>query len=307
MKKVLLTGASGLVGSHVLDYMLEHTDWDFTCLCSWRHKGSPARLQKHVGNPRVHVITHDLKGVMPDLGRFDYILNLASESHVDRSITDPVPFVENNIGLMLQILEYARKYPPELLVQFSTDEVFGHTEEVSDVLWPSNPYAASKASQELLVSAWRKTYGIQAAVTNSNNIIGEGQDPEKYVARLARQIAAGEQVTVHAEKGALGKRRYNPVQNVAAGLLFLLNNYQPVPQNARTPRYGLTGGRELNNLEMAELVAKIMGKELNYVVKEVNDIRPGYDQHYPKVNTALEEMGFTPPLTLEEGMEWLTK
>lgn len=307
MTKVLLTGASGLVGSHVLDYLVEHTDWEMICACSWRHKGNPLRLQKHVGNKRVDVLTHDLTGVMPDLGAFDYILNLASESHVDRSISDPVPFVENNISLMLQVLEYARKYPPKLLIQFSTDEVFGHTEEVSDVLWPSNPYSASKASQELIVSAYRKTYNIQAVVTNSNNIIGEGQDPEKYVARLAKQIANGEKVTVHAQNGELGKRRYNPVENVSAGLLFLIDNYKPVDHTERTPRFGLTGGRELDNLEMAKLVAKVMDKPLDYEVIDVATVRPGYDQRYPKVNTKLEDMGFYPPLTLEEGLEWLKK
>ena len=305
MTKVLLTGGSGLVGAHVLDYLLDNTDWEFICVCSWRHRGNPMRLQKHVDNKRVQIITHDLVGVMPDLGYFDYILNLASESHVDRSISDPVPFVENNISLMLQVLEYARKYPPKLMIQFSTDEVFGHTEEVSDVLWPSNPYSASKASQELLVSAYRKTYDLQAAVTNSNNIIGSGQDPEKYVARLAKQIEAGEMVTVHSSNGVLGRRRYNPVQNVGAGLLFLIQNYKAVPQNTRTPRYGLTGGRELDNLEMAQLVAKVMEKDLKYEIKEVSEIRPGYDQRYPKVNTALEDMGFVPPITLEEGLEWL--
>lgn len=305
MTRVLLTGASGLVGAHVLDYLLEHTDWEFICVCSWRHRGNPLRLQKHVDNPRVDILTHDLVGVMPDMGYFDYILNLASESHVDRSISDPVPFVLNNIELMLRVLEYARKYPPKLLIQFSTDEVFGHTEEVSDVLWPSNPYSASKASQELIVSAYRKTYNIQAVVTNSNNIIGEGQDPEKYVAKLAEQIRNGETVTVHTQNGNLGRRRYNPVMNVGAGLLFLIEHYEPVDQHSRTPRFGLTGGRELDNLEMAKLVAEVMGRELKYELKDVATVRPGYDERYPKVNTKLEEMGFEPPQTLEQGLEWL--
>jgi dTDP-glucose 4,6-dehydratase len=307
MKRVLLTGASGLVGSHVLDYLIDKTDWDFVCICSWRHKGNPLRLQKQANNPRVNILTHDLTGTIPDIGYFDYILNLASESHVDRSISDPVPFVLNNVALMLNMLEYARKYPPDLFIQFSTDEVFGHTELVSDVLWPSNPYAASKASQEVLVSAYRKTYNLQAVVTNSNNIIGEGQDPEKYVAKLVQQIRNGETVTVHAQEGRLGQRRYNPADNVSAALLFLIEHYEPQPPLAPTPRFGLTGGKELDNLQIAQLVAKVMGKELKYEIKDVHTIRPGYDERYPKVNTKLEEMGFVPPQTLEEGLAWIKK
>lgn len=305
MTRVLLTGASGLVGSHVLQYFLDHTDWEIVCLSSWRHKGNPMRLQKHADNQRVDIISHDLIGPVPDLGYFDYVLNLASESHVDRSISDPVPFVMNNVALMLNMIEYARKYPPELFIQFSTDEVFGHTEEISDVLWPSNPYAASKGFQELMLSAARKTYSIQGVVTNSNNIIGEGQDPEKYVAKLAEQIKGGETVTVHAQEGRLGQRRYNPTENVGAGLLFLIQNYQPQPFTAPTPRYGLTGGEELDNLQIAQLVAKVMGRKLKYKIIDVHEVRPGYDERYPKVNTKLEEMGFVPPITLEEGLEWL--
>lgn len=307
MTKVLLTGASGLVGSHTLKYLLEHTDWEFVTMSSWRHKGNPMRLQEFANNDRVEIISHDLTAPLPDIGPMDYIINLASESHVDRSISDPVPFVENNISLMLQVLEYARLYPPKLLIQFSTDEVFGHTDEVSDVLWPSNPYSASKAAQELIVSAYRKTYPLQAIVTNSNNIIGEGQDPEKYVARLARDIAAGKKITVHSTPDGLGKRRYNPVENVAAALLFIIEHYKPISQHVRTPRYGLPGGEELDNLQIAQLVAKIMGKNFEYEVIPVDTVRPGYDAKYPKMNTELEEMGFKPPLTLEQGLQWLKK
>lgn len=303
--RVLITGTSGLVGSHLLKYLVKHTDWEFVCPSSWRHKGDSMRLQEFADNDRVEIISHDLTGIMPDLGYFDYIINLASESHVDRSITDPVPFVENNISLMLQVLEYARKYPPKLLIQFSTDEVFGHTDVISDVLWPSNPYAASKAAQELLVSAYRKTYDLQAIVTNSNNIIGEGQDPEKFVAKVHQQLLKGETVIIHEHNGQIGRRRYNPVDNVSAALLFIIQHYKPIPKDEKTPRYGLIGGEELDNLEMAKLIAKIMGKPLKYEIRDVAEVRPGYDARYPKVNNTLAEMGFKPPQTLEEGLQWL--
>ena len=98
--KVLLTGASGFIGAQVLDYSLQHTDWTFTCLSSWRHKGNPQRMAPFLKDnaDRITVITHDLTGPIPDIGDFDYILNLASESHVDRSIADPVAFIENNVS-----------------------------------------------------------------------------------------------------------------------------------------------------------------------------------------------------------------
>src|SRR3990167_10579027 len=119
MNKVLLTGGDGFIGSNVLRYLLDNTDWDFTLLCSFRHQGSPLNVPH---NERVTVITMDLRGTIPDIGDFDYILHLASESHVDRSTQDPVNFIENNVSITLQILDYARKYPPEKFVLFSTDE-----------------------------------------------------------------------------------------------------------------------------------------------------------------------------------------
>src|ERR1700676_663575 len=92
-KNVLVTGASGFIGSNVLEYLLKKTDWNFTCICSWRHKGNPLNLQAHDKN-RVKIVTLDLVGGIPDLGDFDYIIHMASESHVDRSIADPLNFIE---------------------------------------------------------------------------------------------------------------------------------------------------------------------------------------------------------------------
>lgn len=298
--RALITGSSGFIGSHVLRYLLQDTDWDFVCVCSWRHRGSPLRIQP---GDRVEVVTHDLTGVMPDLGPFEYILNLASESHVDRSIAEPVPFIENNVSSTLQLLEYARKYPPLCFVQFSTDEVFGTTNHAeTDILNPSNPYAASKAAQEMIAMAYRRTYKIPIVITNSNNIVGEGQDAEKFVPKIARLIKDGEEVTIHTVNGRPGMRYYNPVENVASALLYILD----LPHDAEeTPRYGLTGGKRLDNLEMAHLVARILDKPLKYRLVDAELTRPGYDQFYPETTGKLEALGWKPPLTLEEGMQWL--
>lgn len=301
--RVLITGADGFIGAHVLTYLLQKTDWDFVCICSWRHKGNPLRIKP---NERVDVITHDLVGVMPDLGAFDYVLNLASESHVDRSIADPVPFIENNVSSTLQMLEYARKYPPKVFLQFSTDEVFGTTNHAeTDILNPSNPYSASKAAQEMIAIAYWKTYKVPVIITNSNNIVGEGQDTEKFIPKIAQLIAADEEVTIHTTNGNPGMRYYNPVINVADALLFLLQEFNYVLNTATITRFGLTGGKRLDNLEMANLVAQIMGKSLKYRLVDAELVRPGYDQFYPEASSKLEALGWKAPQTLEEGLEWL--
>ena len=296
-RRVLLTGASGFVGHHVLDWWLEHTDDDVTCICSWRHKGDPQRLTGlasfHRHRDRVEIVTHDLTAPIPPLGNFDVILHLASESHVDRSIADPRPFVENNIASTLSVLEYVRQRNHSLFVLFSTDEVWGDRGE-----GPSNPYAASKAAQENLALAYQRTYGLRLTITNSNNIIGTGQDPEKFVPKIIRQIRAGEMVTIHAHQGVIGSRIWNPVGNVTDALGFIIDR-------GLIGQYATSGGVELTNAEMAFRVADALDLPLHYRIEEVGSLRPGYDTEYAMVGGDLGEYGWTAPVELEQALKEL--
>lgn len=296
--RVLITGASGFIGSGILRYMLDETEWDFTCVCSWRHRGRPFNIEPSL---RTRVVTHDLTGPLPELGDFDYILHLASESHVDRSIEFPVEFIENNVSSTLQVLEYARTHPPEVFVMFSTDEVFGAKEhEEWDVLLPSNPYSASKAAQEMISIAYRSTYHVPVVITNSNNIVGPRQDEEKFLPKLIHRISWGQEVDIHASNGVIGKRYYNPVENVADALLFILRNYKDGTD--RPPRFNLPGGEELNNLQLAQLVAEKLDLPLIFRMIDVDSIRPGYDEFYARTDGALRELGWTPVVEFRDAL-----
>jgi dTDP-glucose 4,6-dehydratase len=306
--RVLFTGSSGFIGSNVLEYMLDKTDWDFVCICSWGHKGTPLNLQFTVGNPRVKIVYHDLTGEMPDLGYFDHILNLASESHVDRSIAEPYSFMMNNIQSTARLLEYARKYTPKVFLQFSTDEVYGAMDHKEwDILNPSNPYAGSKAAQEVICIPYWKTYHIPLVITNSNNIVGKNQNPEKFVPKIIEQIKNDEEVTIHTANGVPARRHWNPVDNISSALLFILNRTpSKYPDTDLPDRYGLGGGHELDVLEMAQLLAKILGKTLKYHTLDGEAVRPGIDASYPKTEGTLEKLGWNAPQTLEQGLdEWI--
>lgn len=305
--RVLLTGASGFIFSNVLEYMLEKTDWDFVCICSWAHKGTPLSLQFTVGNPRVKIIYHDLTGEMPDLGHFDYIINGASESHVDRSISDPYPFIMNNVQSTTRLLEYARKYTPKVFLQFSTDEVYGAMDhEEWDILNPSSPYAGSKAAQEVISIPYWKTFHIPLVITNSNNIVGPNQNPEKFVPKIIAQIKNNEEITIHTANGTPAKRCWNPVENISSALLFILDRMPSrYPDTDLPDRYGLGGGHELDVLEMAQLVARVLDKPLKYHILDGEAVRPGIDASYPKTEGTLEKLGWVAPVTLEEGLVWV--
>jgi len=320
--KVLLTGIAGFAGSHIFEHLLLNTDWDIIGIASWKHKGTPERIEEVLKRDeslrdRVTIITHDLISPITEMtkkkiGRVNYVLNIASESHVDRSITDPVPFVQNNVNLELSILEYAREYKPDLFLQFSTDEVYGvapeginHPEWASIV--PSNPYSASKAAQEAIAISYWRTYGIPLIITNTMNLFGETQDSEKYIAKAIRQISRGESITVHGTPEKIGSRFYLHARNMADAVLFIIKNLKPTPYaedvDLVPDRYNIVGDIELNNLEVAERIAKVVGKPLNYTFTDFHATRSGHDRRYALDGTKLKNLGWKAPLSFDESLE----
>jgi dTDP-glucose 4,6-dehydratase len=316
-KKILITGSCGFLGTIVVDYFLEHTRWDIIGVDSFKHKGDSCRY--HQNTKRYRVYTHDLTTPISEtlkkkIGNVDIVLNLASESHVDRSINDFISFVKNNVDLMLNVLQYSLEIKPDMLIHCSTDEVYGsvlegqsHT-EWSTIL-PSNPYAASKAAQEALcISAWR-TYGIPLIITNSMNFIGKRQDKEKYLPKLISKVYNNEIITVHRNNDIIGSRFYVPARNYADALIFLINRnevtrwYGSNKEIIIPDRYNIVGDTEVNNLELAEIVSDIMGKPLKYEFVDFNSVRPGHDAFYRLNGDKLEKLGWCPPVTFESELK----
>lgn len=320
--RVLLTGAAGFIGSHILEHILVNTDWDVVCICSWKHKGTPERIDS-VLNPhpewkkRVDVITHDLVAPFTEytkkrIGQIDYVINAAADSHVDRSIQDPVPFIQNNVNLMLTMLEWAREAKPKVFLQVSTDEVYGaapkgHNHKEWEPIIPSNPYSASKAAQEAIAISYWRTYGVPLVITNTMNNFGETQDPEKYTALIVRKLFANEPITVHGtEDGNFGSRFYLHARNHADAILFLLE--QPVAMYGqvgvdRPDRYNVVGDREINNLELAQMVAGMLNKPLDYIVVDYHSKRPGHDLRYALDGEKLANKGWEAPYDLETSLK----
>lgn len=313
------------MGSHVLNHILATTDWDVVTLASWKHKGTPERIEQVLSvdplwKHRVEVITHDLESPIPErtrarIGQVDYIVNVAAESHVERSITDPVPFVQNNVNLVLNMLELARGMDGlKMFLQISTDEVYGaapvgHNHAEWEAIIPSNPYSASKACQEAIAISYWRTYGVPVVLTNTMNLFGEMQDPEKYTAQLIRKINNGELVTVHGAPGNIGSRYYLHARNQADALLYILKNlpahlYVVDGPVDRPDRYNIVGDLELNNLEMAERVAHHLGKELRFEFVDFHAItdRPGHDRRYALDGTKLRELGWKAPVDFEQSL-----
>lgn len=324
-KRVLLTGVGGSIGAHFLAHIMHNTDWEVVGLDSFRHKGWTDRVKIMLDSHpdwamRTTVITHDLMAPISPImrnkiGHIDYIISMASLSDVEASIQNPVPFILNNITLTLNMLEYAREIKPEVFIQISTDEVYGASANKYDDLrkeWdaiiPSNPYAASKAAQEAIAISYWRTYGVPVIITNTMNNFGEMQQSSKFPAMIQKWISEGKKITIHGKEGHIGSRSYIHSRNFADAVLFLLKNTTPhmhVPNTADRPdRYNIAGDKQLDNLELAQTISSLMGKEeLDYELVDSHTQRPGHDPHYGLDDSKLKGLGWNPPLSFEESMK----
>jgi len=325
MKRVLVTGSGGFIGSHFLSHVLVNTDWNIVGIDSWRHKGISERITDsshyQTNKHRVEIFTHDLNAPLSDIlidkiGNIDYIVNFASDSHVDRSISDPVPFVQNNVNIALNILEYARKIQIEKFIQISTDEVYGATKGDEthpewDTMLPSNPYSASKVCQEAIAISYWRTYSVPIIITNVMNTCGEYQSSEKYIPMVIKKILNKQKVQVHSDPktGEPGSRFWLHARNTSDAVLFLLNKVNPVmfPDSNRPERFNIVGEKRISNLDIAKMVAEIMGKELDYELVDAHSSRPGHDPHYGLTGEKLRNYGYEFPVNLHKSLERMIK
>lgn len=327
MKRLLLTGIGGSIGIHTFAHIMKNTDWEVVGIDSFRHKGWCDRVAEMLkAHPewekRLTMITHDLISPFSDLtkkkiGHIDYIISMASLSDVEASIQDPVPFINNNVKLAVNMLEYAREVKPEVFIQISTDEVYGPAlidqahPEWSPIL-PSNPYSASKACQEAIAIAYWRSYGVPVVITNTMNNFGEMQQDSKYPVMVQKMVEKGETVKVHGTPDNIGTRFYLHSRNHSDALLYIIQNLKPHMHESGAidmpDRYNIVGDAQLTNLELAQKIAELMGKELKYELVDFHKDRPGHDIHYGLDGTKLKSLGWSAPVdfetSLKETIKW---
>jgi len=321
-KTALITGGAGFIAHHVIDKILSTTDWEIVTIDRLDFSGNLNRLNEVVlSHPksertRVKVVHHDLKAeinpeIAATIGKIDYISHLAAGSHVDRSITYPLEFVMDNIVGTAHILDYARKLDGlERFAYFSTDEVFGPAPKgvnykENDRYNSTNPYSATKAGAEELVVAYENTYGLPSLITHTMNVFGERQNPEKYIPMVIKKVRDSETVTVHAnkEKTIAGSRHYIHAEDVADALLFLynydINGLHPDETGAKCQKFNIVGKNEIDNLELAQFIAKTQDKELIYEMVDFHSSRPGHDLRYALSGEKMKSLGWTPKIKVQ--------
>jgi len=328
MKTALITGGAGFIAHHLISRILKETDWNIVTLDRLDYSGNLNRLNDillHDCTPeqrkRVRVVFHDLKAelnplVRREIGKVDYVLHLAAGSHVDRSIDYPMEFVMDNVVGTCNILEFARSQDNlERFLYFSTDEVFGPAPngikyKENDRYNSTNPYSATKAGGEELAVAYQNTYGMPIYITHTMNVFGERQHPEKYIPMCIRRIRDGDRVTIHSDNTRTipGSRHYIHADDVASAVLFLLgkNVMEENYGGAKCPKFNIVGAEELNNLELAQIIADSQDRELNYELVDFHSSRPGHDLRYALDGGKMKSIGWTPAKSVRERIAEVT-
>jgi dTDP-glucose 4,6-dehydratase len=324
---LLISGGAGFIGCNLVRVALAETRDRILVVDKLTYAGSLANLDGALADPRVTFVQADIadRDLMPRLfaeHRPRAVLNLAAESHVDRSIDGPAPFIETNIVGAFVLLEAARRYLAELpapdrgrfrFLHVSTDEVYGtlgpsglFSEETPYA--PNSPYAASKAAADHLVRAYFHTYGLPVLITNCSNNYGPYQFPEKLIPLMILNALEGRPLPIYGDGGNI--RDWLHVEDHCVGLLRVLADGRP------GEKYNIGGGNERTNLEIVDRLCEIL-EELrpaaanpalrtagSYVaLKTFVTDRPGHDRRYAIDAARIRrELGWRPRFTFEEGL-----
>ena len=316
-KKILLTGAAGFIGSHMVEEILKFTDFDIVMLDRLDLSGNLNRVGEVLETNadwkrRVSFVWHDLKSplnqfTIDKIGDVHYVVHMAAGSHVDRSIENPMEFVMDNVVGTTNMLDYARlhlQHCMEKFVYFSTDEVFGPAPEgvfykEDDRYRSGNPYAATKAGAEELCVAYENTYKMPILITHTMNVFGLRQHPEKFIPLIIKRVRDGELIQVHANKHKTkaGSRHYIHATDVASAVLFLLDH------GVSGEKYNVAGHVETDNEELVKMIADIMNKDANYELVDFHSSRPGHDLRYALCSEKMKALGWVPSKNLRQRLE----
>jgi len=302
---ILLTGGAGFIGSNLVMYLLKkYQDIHIVNLDKLTYAGNLENLESVKNNQRYHFEKGDIcdRGrVEQVLGKYsiDTILNVAAETHVDRSIVGSTEFIQTNIVGTHVLLELAREKKISRFVQISTDEVYGSlgpsgkfTEATP--LHPNSPYAASKASADNFVLAYHHTHGLPAMITRCSNNYGPFQFPEKLIPLMIANALNDKPLPVYGD--GMNVRDWLHVADHCSATDAVLR------KGKVGEVYNIGGSNEKPNLELIKLLLKLLGKPES-LISFVKD-RPGHDRRYAIDSSKIQrELGWKPGYTFEEGIK----
>ena len=302
MRNFLITGGARFIGANFTHYLLRnYTDIKVVVYDKLTYAGNLDNLLDVDDDPRYAFVQGDIADADSVAAairdhQIDTIVNFAAESHVDRSIMNPDAFVKTDVYGTYVLLEAARRFNLERYHQISTDEVYGHvpagSSKETDPLEPRSPYAASKASADLMVNAYHITYGLPVTISRGSNNIGPYQYPEKVIPLFVTN--AMDDVALPLYGDGLQMRDYQYVEDHCEGIDAVLRRGQIGEV------YNIGTGSELRNIDMTHLLLDTLGKPYS-LIQPVSD-RPGHDRRYSLDVSKLKALGWQPRHTCAEAV-----
>jgi len=295
--KILVTGGAGFMGNNFVRHMLSSSH-DIVNLDAMKKEANPKNISG-IKAANYSFIKGDITNaadVAKASSGVDVIINYAAETHVDRSISNPRPFLESNVFGVLQLLEAVRRMDIKF-IQIGTDEVYGTIDVGSfsekTPINPRNPYSASKASADILIQSFIETYGIDAVMTRSCNNFGPRQNPEKFVPMMITNVLLGKKIPIYGS----GKnvREWIFVEDHCSAIEFILK------KGVSGELYNIGSGNEKTNIEVAKTVLSLMGKS-ERAIEFVKD-RPGHDFRYSINFEKLRKLGWKPRFEFDEALK----
>ena len=305
MKKILVTGGAGFIGSNFVRMVLsEHPDCFVVNLDKLTYAGNLENLEGFLEHPKHKFVKGDicdgsLVEKVIDENKIEVIVNFAAESHVDRSITGPKIFIDTNVSGTLTLLETARDKGLERFIQVSTDEVYGSLGSEGKFaeqtpLSPNSPYSASKAAADHLVEAFGHTWGVKYNIGRCSNNYGPYQFPEKLIPLMINNALNDKELPVYGD--GLYVRDWLYVYDHCTAVWKILT------EGRVGEVYNIGGCNEKANLEVIKLILKRLGKAES-LIRHVKD-RPGHDRRYAiDAGKIIKELGWKPSVSFEQGIE----
>lgn len=302
--EVLITGGAGFVGSNFIRYALrKHADWEIVNLDKLTYAGNLENLRDIANSAHYRFVKGDIadSALVDDLFKsgFDLVVNLAAETHVDRSILDPTPFVDTNMKGTQIILDAARKFGATKIIHISTPEVYGGSSPYSGrfkedaPLQPNNPYSASKAGGDLLCRAYGRTYGLKISLTRFANAYGPYQYPEKLLPLTITKAMKNEPIPLYGD--GLDRRNWIFVDDVCHAIDMIIEKGRPGEV------YNIGSDYEMTNLDLVNKVLEIMGKPRSFIKFVPN--RPAHDWQYVLDSTKIKtELGWELAVPFDEAV-----
>jgi dTDP-glucose 4,6-dehydratase len=300
-KSILITGGLGFIGSNFIEFLYEkYSNPAITVIDKSTYAADKSRIEEYLNEltfyeedisnmERMKEIFHE--------NEFDYIINFAAESHVDRSIESGKPFMKSNVEGVYTLMDVAKENNIEKFIQISTDEVYGSREEgkfkEEDTLNPSSPYSASKASADMIASSFKVTHNLPVIIVRPTNNFGPNQHPEKLIPKFISRAKEGKRLPVYGD--GTNVRDWLYVKDNCRAIDLLLR------EGETGEVYNVGANQFKKNIEVTKKIIDLVGKDENLI--EFVEDRKGHDQRYAVDSSKIRELGWEPKISFEEGLK----